>query len=600
MHRAYHPRVERTIQIVGLVLAATAIATSAAGILAVDSRFVLALPFLTLTLSAALIFMLLRESRTQAQLRVQADILRQKVRETEEKNRWLNLTEASAHVGHWRLDLRTDEVYWSDETARIHGLEPGFAPELPEAINLFHPDDRGIVGNAIETARDTGVPFVFKARLLRPDGAIRHAESIARMELDQDGNPAVLFGIFADRTEEEMMRAELRDARDEARALADSKSAFLAKMSHEIRTPMNGVLGFAELLLTSELDETQRRHADLIAESGRNLQALLNDILDLSKIEAGHMVVQSKPTDIVHLLRSCKRLAEPTAREKGLQLDCEIDSGVPVHLMLDPLRLRQVVNNLLSNALRYTDAGRICLSAGVRGDQLVINVTDTGIGIDPRLQQAIFDPFIMADDADQQSRGGIGLGLPICRQLTELMGGTLAVQSALGSGSNFTARFPLVEAPIGHEKVVDAAERAQLDSGWADAPVLLVEDFDVNRELVSEMGKRLEIEIHEACDGSEAVSMIRTASREGRPYALVLMDLQMPVMDGFAATRQLRAEGFDEATLPIIALTANAFADDIERCRQNGMQEHLSKPISFAKFENAMQRWLPAGPAHAA
>ncbi|MEM8725642.1 MAG: histidine kinase dimerization/phospho-acceptor domain-containing protein [Pseudomonadota bacterium] len=239
-----------------------------------------------------LIALVLREYSARLHVRRQTRALSQKVREIEDKNRLLNLTEARAAVGHWRLDLETNRVFWSHGTFAIHGLPVGKEPSLERAIEMYHPDDRAIVEEAIASARETGDPYTFRARLIRQDNVVRHTEASALIEFNAAHEPVAMIGVFRDRTEEEEMQRDLRAARDEANALAEAKSAFLAKMSHEIRTPMNGVLGFADLLLTTDLNQSQRRHADFIAESGRVLQTLLNDILDLSKLDAGKLEVE--------------------------------------------------------------------------------------------------------------------------------------------------------------------------------------------------------------------------------------------------------------------------------------------------------------------
>ena len=536
--------------------------------------------------------------------------LRAEVSEGNKRNRLLKLTEAATGIGHWRLDLSSNEIFWSDGTFAIHGIEPGQTPALDEAINLFHPEDREIVSNSVESARTTGNPYTFQARLVRKDGEVRHTEAVARVEYDLSGKPIALFGVFRDRTDEELMQEELRNARDEARALADAKSAFLAKMSHEIRTPMNGVLGFAELLRNSELNPIQRRHVDLIADSGKTLQSLLNDILDLSKIEAGHMTVTAEPTDIGHVINRVAQMTEPMAREKGLEVEREVDTALPHAVMVDGLRLRQIITNLMHNAVRFTDKGKIKLSAMKHASRLEIEVADTGIGIKSEQYDTIFSAFSQADNNASVARGGTGLGLAICRQLAELMEGMLDVHSVSGEGSTFVLSLPLIEA---RRPSVPAAEKAQTparptvgprrampSNQFAGRRILLAEDFDINRELMSQMARQIGLTLTMAEDGAVAVRMIEEARENGAPFELVLMDVRMPNMDGLEATRLLRERGFDPASLPIVALTANAFEDDIQACLAVGMQEHLGKPISIDTLKDAVERWLPDDRKHAA
>ncbi len=548
--------------------------------------------FAEATIAALVLTIGLREFSSKLHHERQTHELREQMKAVEEKNRLLNLTEASAHVGHWRIDLATDQLEWSAETFAIHGLDPGNLPRLEDAINYFHEDDRDLVATSVEQSRQTGNPYTFKARLIRADGELRHTESIARVEFDEAGKPAALFGVFRDRTDEEQMQQELRKARDEAQAMAKAKSAFLAKMSHEIRTPMNGVLGFAELLQTSPLDKDQRRHVDLIVESGRSLQTLLNDILDLTKIEAGHMTIKPEPVDIGHVVHRVAQLIEPLAREKALKVERVVDSALPQFVLLDGLRLRQILNNLMHNAVRFTDQGKIRLSAQCVNGQLEITVADTGIGISQEMQENVFAAFAQVDQSSQTERGGTGLGLAICQQLAELMSGSLSVHSIPGRGSAFTLTLPMLAASKAqsepsYSKMIEAEQRL------AGRRILLAEDFDINRELFADMAQRLGVELSAAEDGANAVEMVRDASHDDQPYELVLMDVRMPNMDGLQATATLREDGFDPSTLPILALTANAFADDVEACLECGMQEHLSKPISIDTLRDALERWLP-------
>ncbi len=574
--------------LLALLAALTGIIAIALGLFGLETNFYLA----EAVIAGLLLAMGLREVRARLHVKRQTRELRAKVREIQEKNRLLNLTENATKTGHWRLDLANDEILWSNGTASIHGLPPGCPPPLEDAIGFYHEDDRSIVTQSIASARETGNPYTFRARLIQADGELRHVEANARVELDAGGRPIALFGVLRDRTEEEQMQQELREARDEARALADAKNEFLAKMSHEIRTPMNGVLGFADLLKDSDLSPTQRRQVDLITESGRSLQSLLNDILDLTKIDSGHIEINPEPTDIAHLISRVAQMVEPAAREKSLTLDHAIDSALPRMVMADGLRLRQILTNLLSNAVRFTDRGKIRLSAVRRETRLEIQVADTGIGIAPEMQKTIFSAFAQADDVAARDRGGTGLGLAICRQLSALMNGTLKVQSIPGKGTAFTLSLPLIVAN-NSDDIQKAPESANAHSRLTGRRILLAEDFDINRELISQMSKQLGIELSMAEDGEQAVEMVQATISSHEPYELVLMDIRMPKMDGLEATRELRKRGFSPASLPIIAVTANAFDDDVDACIEAGMQAHLSKPLSLEKLRSALERWLP-------
>ncbi|EAQ27890.1 sensory transduction histidine kinase [Erythrobacter sp. NAP1] len=535
----------------------------------------------------------LREAVSRQRARLRNTDLRTKLRKLEEANRLLELTETTARVGHWRLDLATNEVYWSPGTFAIHGIKGTTPPPLDKAIELFHEDDRDIVENAVEQSRRSGLPFEFRARLIRADGSVRHTQSTALVEYGEDGAPVALFGVFCDRTDEEVMQSELRTARNEANAMAEAKSSFLAKMSHEIRTPMNGVMGFAELLSRSDLSHEQARHVELIRESGKALQTLLNDILDLSKIESGEFRVKEEPANISHLVKRTIQLFEPLAREKVIGLSSQVSDTLPQFAMLDALRLRQVLSNLVANAIRFTDRGGVSVIVEPSPSGIAFTVRDTGTGIPEEMIEAIFDPFSQSDGGNSTRRGGTGLGLSISRQLAELMGGELDVISTVGLGSSFILTLPLV--PATSAQIPPRQEPLNFDPNPCDAchcRILLAEDFDINQELIREMGKQLGLDFDLVEDGRAALDAVISANARGKPYSLVLMDLQMPRMDGLEATRAIRAAGFDAETLPIIALTANAFEDDIEACREAGIQEHVAKPLELQRLRDALQRWL--------
>ncbi|QFT76763.1 ATP-binding protein [Erythrobacter sp. THAF29] len=429
------------------------------------------------------------------------------------------------------------------------------------------------------------------------DGSPVFIEADAAVAHHPDTGERQGFVVAArDVTERVELELLLTRARRHAENAARAKSEFLANMSHEIRTPMNGVLGFAELMLQGDLDEDQRRQTQLIVQSGRSMMLLLNDILDLSKIEAGQIAIDRKPLDLHATLWECVSLHRANAEKKGLDLrlerdDAETDSA-ECWLATDGLRLRQIVLNLIGNAVKFTQNGSIVVSYSVREDEFLIRVMDTGIGISPSRQDLVFSPFTQGENDTSRRFGGTGLGLTISRQLAELLGGTIELKSEPGVGSCFTVILPARHAQPAPERP-SKPEPLQLGDLPTDARILLAEDHDVNRMLATEMLQRCGQSVAIAHDGHEAISMVIDSVMRGTPYDLVLMDIQMPGCDGYAATRAIRAEGITPDDLPIIALTANAFPEDVAAARDAGMQAHLAKPLVFADLARALQRWLP-------
>ncbi|MEN3972134.1 ATP-binding protein [Sphingomicrobium sp. XHP0235] len=521
------------------------------------------------------------------------DERRNAVHEWSESDRLLQMTEQTASIGHWEVDLRTQQIFWSDETFRIHGQPPGKAPDLEAAIAVYHPEDRQIVVDNFERAVETGTGYTFQARLVRADGEIRQVESIARVQCDDEGTSVRLFGVFRDRTDELARQRELTAALSRARYAVAAKSRFLANMSHEIRTPMNGVIGFTDLLLREELTATQRRYVSLIRDSGRSMLTLLNDILDISKIEAGSLELAKEEIVLRDKLESCLAIMMPMASEKAIDLSMNIDPDVPLRFEGDRLRFRQIVLNLIANAIKFTDEGGVCVTARMKDDSeddvLLVEVRDTGVGIQEKQLESIFANFRQADATTARRFGGTGLGLPISRNLARLMGGDVHARANSGPGSTFTIELPV--RILEHSDAVAIDAPATMGTIARDVSLLVVEDNAVNQVLIEAMCQKLGVDVAIASTGLDAIDCVRHARDEARLYDLVFMDLQMPQMDGFEATRRLRALGFDAGTLPIVALTANAYAEDVEACLEAGMQDHLTKPITLEQVDERIARY---------
>lgn len=425
-------------------------------------------------------------------------------------------------------------------------------------------------------------------------GLVRDAETHA---------PQEIICSVRDISERKRLELELDAARQNAEVAVLAKSTFLANMSHEIRTPMGGVLGFTELLLADDPTPAQRQKLQMIADSGAAMMRLLNDILDLSKIEAGHVSLTEEAVDIRQLVDGCVQLLMPLAGRKGIDLTARYDSELPTFVVGDGLRLQQILLNLVGNGVKFTDVGSVSVSAFVdqveEGAELVIEVEDSGIGIAEDRQMAVFGQFVQADGSTVRKHGGTGLGLTISTELALMMSGSLNLVSKPDEGTIVTLRVPLrptTAAAIEHRRPIDALIGADKREVQPDARILIAEDNQIQQMLIKTMLGRLGLEPDIADDGAEAIRMIAEAAAAGTAYQLVLMDMQMPSIDGLEATRLIRASGVTPSELPIVALTANAYPADIQNCMDAGMQGHLAKPVTLPALDKLLHDWLGAEP----
>lgn len=402
-----------------------------------------------------------------------------------------------------------------------------------------------------------------------------------------------------DRIEELSRReAEEKRYRLQAETANRSKSQFLANMSHEIRTPLNGILGMAGLLKGTALEAPQRRYCELIISSGRQLHGLLSDVLDIAKIEAGKLTLEIIEFNPAALLSDLASVYRVLGSEREIALSLAVDAKIPARLSGDPTRFRQVLGNVLANALKFTQQGTIALDASrlVADDEqhriwLRVSIRDSGVGIPSDRLLSLFEPFVQADNSTTRVHGGTGLGLSITKHIVEQMGGGIEVESAPGAGTRVVIDVPFLPAALASA----AATVERTPSEKIAGSVLVVEDNEVNQLVVSEMLRGFGLEVTVVENGHLAVDAVRCGA-----FDLVLMDCQMPVMDGFEATRRIRAEQPSGTNVPIIALTANAFAEDRQQCLDCGMDDFLPKPVSAATLWEAVSKWTArrcGGPA---
>ncbi|MCP4548547.1 MAG: PAS domain S-box protein [bacterium] len=425
--------------------------------------------------------------------------------------------------------------------------------------------------------------------------------------IDEGGEVIALIGIHTDVTESKRILMELERARDEANAANKAKGQFLANMSHEIRTPLNAILGFADLLEEGAASEAeQRKYFQIIHQNGDHLLALIKDILDLSSIESNRLSIRIGAVSIFSAIENTTGVMKARAEEEGVNLGIEYEYPLPETIITDNDRLSQILMNLISNGVKFTPNGTVRIKVSYESDglgcgRIHYEVEDTGVGLDPEEFEMIFSAFAQSDASLTRTVGGTGLGLMISRRLAKLLGGDITVQSAKGVGSTFSLSIA-VEVPP-DVKMIDDEEHGRrireinavksTQSIALQGHILLVEDVPTNRKLASHILRRVGLTVDVAENGAVACEMVETAAAGGKPYDLVLMDIMMPVMDGFEATRKLCASGFRQ---PIIALTASALKEDRDRCLAAGCRDYSTKPYRRDKLIALVAKYLKTAP----
>lgn len=421
--------------------------------------------------------------------------------------------------------------------------------------------------------------------------SFENVELISDLQSTQKNLESVNYELKDEIEHVKKIEIELKKAKDKAEQLSDVKSTFLAKMSHEIRTPMNGVVGTLQLLELTELEDKQKFYVKTASSSAASLMSILNDIMDISKIEAGKLHLEKIPFDIKRLVSDVITLNYISADQKQNTLHYEIDEHCPEMVSGDPTRLRQILVNLVSNAIKFTKRGSVKVRVHVLSEnnnrvEIEIGVSDTGIGMSEEIQKKIFGTFIQADESTTRKYGGTGLGLAIVKQLVEIMGGRYGVESELNKGSLIWVSLPFETTA---EKAEPVGKSQKLNIVKLSGTVLLVEDNPVNQVVATKMLDHMGLDVVIASDGEEALEYYAN-----EPFNLVLMDCQMPVMDGFVATKKIRdfEKNNKMKPVPIIAMTANVMQGDKENCLDAGMDDYLGKPVTIAQLEEKLQRWI--------
>jgi len=511
-----------------------------------------------------------------------------------------------ARVLQLALDIMPQRVFWKDLEGRYLGCNMAFARDAgfssPHELlgktdhdmiwraeaERYRADDRAVISSG-QPLLDFEEPYVL---VDGSPGRIRTSKIPLR-----DGRDGVIgmLGTFQDLTAERLTHEELRRAKAAAEAANQAKSTFLATMSHEIRTPLNGILSMAALVIDKVPTPELREAIEIIHDSASSLLAVLNDVLDFSKIEAGKVTLSPVAFDGHEMMRRTVALLDARAREKGLTLDYSLGPAVPRRLLGDDVRLRQIVNNLVSNAIKFTpEGGRVSVSLDVcpaEGPQLglELRVSDTGVGIEPEKLGHIFEPFAQADSSTTRQFGGTGLGLSISRRLARLMGGDITAESAPGQGATFRCVVLLEEADPDAVLRRTSPEVSRPSPGGVPLRVLLVEDNPVNQIVASRLLQAEGCQVELVHNGQQAVTRLKAPAGSPEPIDLVLMDCHMPFLNGWDATAQIRAhEAARGGAVCIYALTADAMESDRQKCLDAGMDGYLTKPIELPRLRAAL------------
>jgi PAS domain S-box-containing protein len=499
----------------------------------------------------------------------------------------LRLALSAARTGIWDWDINANQVTWSENVQEIFGpgQEP-FAGTYEAYLTLAHPEDRANLGGSITNCLKTGAEYAIEHRIVWPNGTIHWLACRGDVLRDEHGKPFRMLGTVMDITARREEEAELRRAKEAAEMANHAKSQFLATMSHEIRTPMNAIIGMADLLRETTLTREQLEYVGIFRRAGMTLLNLISDLLDLSKMEAGHLVLEETEFDLREVVDKTSEMMALQAQEKGLELACSVASDVMPSVIGDPHRLRQIFLNLLSNAIKFTNQGRVDLRVMNDPDAnelgvLRFTVSDTGIGILPHKQKLIFEQFTQADSSVTRKYGGTGLGLSICKQFVELMDGRIWVDSQPGCGSAFSFTIQLPMQPPLAQITMDSVLNLH------GVRTLIADDNATNCLILREALTAWGAVVTEVMDGQAALNELRRAEAAGHRYQLILLDCFMPEMDGFEVIERFM-ETSNLTGVTIMVLTSDSRGSDIPRSYRLGLGGYLVKPIRRVDLQKAI------------
>ncbi|MBS4057247.1 MAG: PAS domain S-box protein [Bacteroidales bacterium] len=519
---------------------------------------------------------------------VKEDVTKRKQIEKEiaRNEKELKRAQQITHVGSWHLNVETNEVKWTEELYKMYGFDPLLPPPLyTDHMRLFTAESWELLSASLAKTAETGIPYELELKTVRKDGSNGWMWARGEAEFDKEGKIIGLSGAAQDISQRKLMEEELLRAKEKAEESDRLKSAFLANMSHEIRTPMNGILGFAELLKEPNLrSEKQQEYIAIIERSGERMLNIINEIIDISRIQSGQMPVNFSDVDLNKCIDDCYKFFEPEAAKRNLELKRAVafQQG-EARIKTDFIKLNSALVNLIKNAFKYTQKGSIEFGYKLNDAKTALKfyVKDTGIGIPVDRQVAIFERFIQADIEDKMAQQGAGLGLTITKAYIEMLGGKIWVESAVGKGSTFYFTLPYKPVKLSQYKIAESKELKQI----TNLKLLIVEDDDASCQWLKHTMKELAKEIFAVKTGNEAIEVCHNNT----DIDLILMDIQLPGMNGYEATRKIRE--FDKNVV-IIAQTAFALSGDREKSIEAGCDDYVSKPINNVELHKLIEKYF--------